>query len=92
MSDFRRYCWLGYTWWNVTPLAATNRLPVQRLDCLKAPDGHHSFSFGEELAAGFNRAVIDPNLHARVGYYVLSDGEHGLEIFIHLRLGFELGD
>ena len=42
----------------------TNRLPVRSLDRLKAPDGHHNFSFREELAAGFNRAVIDPRLPA----------------------------
>ncbi len=54
--------------------------------------GRHHTGLGEGLAAGFNRAVIDPRLHARVGYYVIPDGAHGLEIFIHRRLVLELGD
>ena len=45
-----------------------------------------------ELAAGFNRAVIDPKLHARVGCYAIPDGGHGLEVFIHRRLVGKLSD
>jgi len=45
-----------------------------------------------KLAAGFNWTVIDPKLHARVGYYAIPDGGHGLEVFIHRCLVGELND
>ena len=49
-------------------------------------------SFGEELAAGFNRAGKYPRLHARVGLDSLPDGKHPLVPLIHFRLRIELSD
>ena len=45
-----------------------------------------------ELTAGFNRAVINPRLHSRVGLDAFPDGKHPLVPLIHLRLRIELND
>ena len=45
----------------------------------------HNFSFGEELAAGFNSAVISSPLHACIIGYVVSMGGNLLKGLIHFR-------